>query len=647
MINKRLSPVIILFFILLLVVVVYFPGLKGGFIFDDISNLGEMTKYGDMHQWDSAQKFVSNGIAGPTGRPVALITFVPQAGDWLAQNAFPFKVVNLIIHLLCGILLYWVTCLLLRAYGEVKEEKIAWIALLTTSFWLLHPLMVSTTLYVIQRMAQLALLFSLLAIVGYFKGRALVHAKPYFAYALMTISIGLGTLLATLSKENGALLPLLILVIEFCNPNKTNKPLWQWRAISLWLPSLAIAVMMLSYIDLSPDPWPNRNFNQTERLLTEGRVVVDYLVLLFIPRVEGYGFFQDGFLVSKDWLSPPSTLFSILFLLSLFMGGLFARKRYPLFALSILFFFAAHLMESTFIGLELYFEHRNYIAAIFLFLPLAAGLYALSEHIKPSIVIFISILILAFLAVMTLQRAVLWSNENKLMLYWAQNSPDSPRAQSVIASALTQGGHYREANIIVERALQEKPESGLLALQLLLQKIEEGTVNQNDFTQLKKQIGSQRADIQAGIAIRDLIFFTLDKPEIIEQHGDELIVLLDAMLHNPSYLKIKDFQNYVIYLQGRILTLQKKSDLAYQHYSQSLALSGDVDDGLNMVIVLGNAGYLQQALKLLDETETVYHKQPVDTLKRSHNYYDETIQQTRHDMQKDLHAELTKRENSQ
>lgn len=642
MFYKRLTPTISLFFVLLLVVLVYFPGLKGGFLFDDISNLGEMGKYGDLHRWENAEKFVSNGIAGPTGRPISLMTFVPQANDWAAQNALPFKVVNLMIHLLCGVLLYWVTRLLLRAYGEIKEDKIAWIALLTASFWLLHPLMLSTTLYVIQRMAQLPLLFSLLAMVGYFKGRGILNSKPFWGYAMMTLSIGLGTILATLSKENGALLPLLILVIEFCNPNKNHKPLWQWRAVCLWLPSLAIAIMLIRYIDFSPDPWPNRNFNQIERLFTEGRVVADYLVQLFVPRIEGYGFFQDGFLVSTDWLSPPSTLFSILFLLLLLVGSLLARKKYPLITLSILFFFAAHLMESTLLGLELYFEHRNYVAAIFLFLPLAAGLYALSTHIKPSVVIVISMLILAFLATMTWQRAILWSDENKLMLYWAQNSPNSPRAQSTIATLLSQEGRYKEANDIVEQALQKRPESGLLALQLLLQKMQEGSVSQQDFIRTKQKISSQRADSQAALTIRDVLLYTLDQPQIIEQYGDELIAILDAALNNDSYLNIKSFQSYALYLQGRILTLQKKPDLAYQHFSQSLALSADVDTNLEMVVVLGNEGFLQQALKLLDATEAAFHHQPLDTLKRSQTYYDETIRQTRHDMQMDLQAELKK-----
>lgn len=639
--NYRLSY-FIFFIIICLTIIIYYPSLYGGFLFDDIPNLGEMNKYGDMSQWENAKKFIINGIAGPTGRPISLLTFIPQANAFLAGNVFPLKVVNLIIHILCGILLFWATQLLLRTYGYTHSKKIAWIAMLSTSFWLLHPLFVSTTAYVIQRMAQLPLLFSLLAIIGYLKGRFILSKKPIIAYALMTLSIGFGTLLATFSKENGALLPLLILVIEFCNPSQTNKPIWQWRAICLWLPSLTIVAILARYIDLSSDPWARRNFNQIERLLTEGRVMVDYITQLFIPRIEGFGLFQDGYLVSKGWLSPPSTLFSILFLLILLIGAFLAKKNYPLIALAILFFFAAHLMESTVIGLELYFEHRNYVAAIFLFLPLAAGLYALSEHIKPTIVIFISILILSFLSIMTWQRAVLWSDENKLMLYWAQNSPNSPRAQSLIAEILTRNGHYEKANKVVEQALKKRPESGLLSLQLLLQKIKANMVNQQDFLQTNQEIINHRADIQATFAARDLILYTLDKPKIIEKHGDDLLNLLNTMLKNPSYLQIKGFQVYAPYLQARVLVLQNKPDLAYQSFSQSLTFSQDVEDGLNMVYLLGNAGYLQHALKLLQQTETVYKNQPRNTLKKSHIYYDQTIKQTRHDMLTDLNAELSK-----
>lgn len=635
MLKNRIAPIICLFLILILTVLVYSPGLKGGFIFDDIPNLGQMNQYGDMHHWDNIQKFVSSGTAGPTGRPVSLLAFVPQADDWLAGNAFPFKVVNLIIHLLCGVLLYWVTQLLLRAYGEVNQKKIAWVALLTAGFWLLHPLMLSTTLYVIQRMAQLPLLFSLLAIIGYFKGRGLLAVYPLKAYLIMTLSIGLGTILATFSKENGALLPLLILVIEFCNPNKNHKPMWQWRAVCLWLPSLAIVALLARTIDFSSDPWPNRNFNQIERLLTEGRIVVDYLAQLVIPRIEGYGFFQDGFLVSKGWLSPPTTLFSILSLLALLISSLLVRKKYPLITLAILFFFAAHLMESTFIGLELYFEHRNYVAAIFLFLPLAIGLYALSEMIKPSVVIFISVLLLAFVAAMTWQRAILWSDTTRLQLFWAQNSPNSARGRDFIARKLIDNQQYGEAIHFLENAIQQHPDSGVLSLGLLSLKVSKGVVTHQDFLQTAQSIAFQRVEYQNTQILRGIVFFVLDDSLLAKQYSNDLIHILDALMKNRSYSNNADVMSIITFLKASILLAQDKPLDAYQHFSQALILSGEPATGFNMVVALANAGYRELALSFLNEIETMYQKKLEKDLKQPNEFYEQNIQTLRRDLQKD------------
>jgi tetratricopeptide (TPR) repeat protein len=635
MLKNRVAPIICLFLILILTVLVYSPGLKGGFIFDDLPNLGQMNQYGDMHDWDNIKKFVNSGTAGPTGRPVSLLTFVPQADDWLAGNAFPFKVVNLIIHLLCGMLLYWVTQLLLRAYGEVNQKKIVWVALLTAGFWLLHPLMLSTTLYVIQRMAQLPLLFSLLAIIGYFKGRALLAVYPLKAYLIMTLSIGLGTILTTFSKENGALLPLLILVIEFCNPNKNHKPMWQWRAVCLWLPSLAIVALLARTIDFSSDPWPNRNFNQIERLFTEGRIVVDYLAQLVIPRIEGYGLFQDGFLVSKGWLSPPTTLFSILFLLALLISSLLVRKKYPLITLAILFFFAAHLMESTFIGLELYFEHRNYVAAIFLFLPLAIGLYALSEMIKPSVVIFISVLLLAFVAAMTWQRAILWSDTTRLQLFWAQNSPNSARGRDFIARKLIDNQQYGEAIHFLENAIQQHPDSGVLSLGLLSLKVSKGVVTHQDFLQTAQSITLQRVEYQNTQILRGIVFFVLDDPLLAKQYSNDLIHILDALMKNRSYSNNADVMSIITFLKASILLAQDKPLDAYQHFSQALILSGEPATGFNMVVALANAGYRELALSFLNEIETMYQKKLEKDLKQPNEFYEQNIQILRRDLQKD------------
>ena len=221
---------------------VYAIGFKGDFIFDDYPNLEPLGHYGVIDSWGKVDNFISSGFSGPTGRPISLATFLIDAQTW-PTSPYSFKYTNLMIHLLNGVLLCWAIILLLRNYNY-KEQQTVWIALIASGMWLLHPYFVSTTLYVVQRMAQLATLFTLIGIIGYLKARLLLAYKPIQAYLYMAISIGLCTILATYSKENGALLPLLVLVLEYCNPNKHHQPVWPWRALCLWLPSCAVLYLI-------------------------------------------------------------------------------------------------------------------------------------------------------------------------------------------------------------------------------------------------------------------------------------------------------------------------------------------------------------------------------------------------------------------
>ena len=86
-----------------------------------------------------------------------------------------------------------------------------WVALA----WLCAPLLASTVLYVIQRMAQLATLFLLAGLLCYVMGRQRqVGGQPRRGLALLLGGFVVFWPLAVLSKENGLLFPLLALVVE-------------------------------------------------------------------------------------------------------------------------------------------------------------------------------------------------------------------------------------------------------------------------------------------------------------------------------------------------------------------------------------------------------------------------------------------------
>lgn len=616
---KKYYSIIIFFFILVLTVFVYWTGLQGDFLFDDYPNLQDLGTYGVIDSWDKVRNFISNGFSGPTGRPISLLSFLIDANTWPA-SPYSFKYTNLMIHLLNGVLLYWAILLLLKNYNY-KENKSIWIALVASAIWLLHPYFVSTTLYVVQRMAQLATLFSLVGIVGYLKCRLSIPFRPVRAYIGMVFFLGLGTVFATYSKENGALLPFLILVIEFCNPNKMNRPIWQWRAFFLWLPSIAILVVLSKYITFAEDPWPNRNFNMIERLYSESRILCEYLFNLLIPQVELRGLYQDAFIVSKSIFNPITTLYSIVFLLALLFLALFFKNRYPLFALGILFFLTAHLMESTVIGLELYFEHRNYLAAIFLFLPIVSGLALLKDRIDARLVNLIVIFILGGLSFFTYERAKLWGNTPALELYWAQNSPNSPRAQSSIAGMLFDQGRVLEANLFLETAIQRMPESALLNMRLLLQKVYSDIATEQDFTITSQMLRKQPFDAQAVQALRNLVEYITEQHKT-QHYGQWTLQLINELETNNEYKNYPVFQRLMPYLKAKIYLEQGNVEKSLKYYSDAIILYNDVEAGMMMVSELATHGNMKEALVLLNTVETIYKKQEISTLKRSSKEYD-------------------------
>ncbi len=620
---KKYLPILSLYFIIVVSFLVYLLGLNGDFLFDDYPNLEPLGTYGTIDSWDKVINFINNGFAGPTGRPISLASFLLNDNTW-PSIPYSFKYTNSMIHLLNGILLCWATLLLLRNYNY-KEQQAVWIALIASAIWLLHPYFVSTTLYVVQRMAQLATLFTLIGIVGYLKARFLLTYKPLQAYLYMAISIGLCTILATYSKENGALLPLLILVIEFCNPIKRDKPIWQWRVVCLWLPSLAVLYLIFRELNFSENIWPNRNFNQVERLYSEARIVSEYLYHLFIPQIEGRGLYQDGYLISKSLLHPITTLTSIVFLTGLLFSAFIYKNKYPLFSVAILFFFAAHMMESTVLGLELYFEHRNYLATLFLFLPIAAALYFLKEKINPKLVYLIIAVIFSILSFFTYERAKLWGNTNALLLYWAKNTPNSPRAQSTIARKLTEQGYILESNQHLEQTLKRMPNSALLNMQLLLQKVSYSLATKQDFEFTTQKLKKQPFDAQAIQGLRLLTESVIANEQHCLRYCQLTLGLIQYLDQHTGYNKNSVYQRLSPYLKAKIYLAMHQEKLAVAYYQEAIQRYNDVEAGLMMVAELGTYGSAQNALNLLNKVDEVYQQQNTSKLRRSKSEYDMEI----------------------
>jgi len=438
----------------------YWPGLGGPFVLDDFGSIAAIGDRGGVTNWETFEAFVFGGHAGPTGRPLALLSFLFDANNWPA-DPFPFKRTNLLIHLLNGALLGALIGKILRLL-QFEKQNARWIALVSTACWLLHPFLVSTTLYAVQRMAQLSTLFVFAGLIGHLYGRSFLATNARKAYLTMSASVAVFTFLAMISKENGILLPLLIGVVEITvvssqqpRPVALNR---YWSIVFIVAPSTVIALYLLEktvsggFFEISPP----RDFSLYERLLTQPRILADYLKHLFIPELYTTGVFQDHFIKSTGVLSPITTALSALLHIGVIVLATINRRKWPLFALAALFFYASHVLESSVIKLELYFEHRNYLAAAFLFLPLVV---LLQKKVSRQLFFVVTIAAMLLLAGFTRYSASIWADYPSMVEASAKKAPTSARAQSQYSMQLYNVQRYDESLQVIDTAIQNIPNS--------------------------------------------------------------------------------------------------------------------------------------------------------------------------------------------
>ncbi len=409
---------------------VYWPGLSGQFIFDDIPNIVwkeavHLDTLSLVTLWDAW----SSGHAGPLKRPIAMVSF---ALNHLVAGLDPwsFKLTNLVIHLGNGLLLFALARLLfLQVFGERAPQQHAdHAALLAAALWLLHPFNLSPVLYVVQRMTLLAALFTLAGLTAYAYGRRR-GGRSGWAWIGSAYLVWLP--LAALSKENGLLLPALLAAMEFFifrfrAEGRQRRLLYLLHGLAFLLPAALLAAYSLYRPQWFMDGYANRDFTLAERLLTEARVLWRYLSLTVVPDISRMGLFHEVRVSTSLW-QPWTTLPAVLGLGLLAVAAWLARHQQPLWALAIAFFLLGHSMESSIIALELMHEHRNYLPSIGLAVALAA-LFRPPAPSSPPWRLWLALSIIAVLAATTAVRAHVWGDTRAQMLVEAANHPGSASA---------------------------------------------------------------------------------------------------------------------------------------------------------------------------------------------------------------------------
>lgn len=480
---------------LLVTALIYWPGLYGGWLFDDYPNI--VDNHGVQPSEITLPSLVQVALSSPASdfkRPLASLSF---AMNYLAggMNPFGWKLLNLAIHLLNGIGAYVLAAQLLQLLhkgqaiadgvpisgadrsGTMRPDTIA---ALIAAAWILLPINLTAVLYVVQREESLANLFVLAGLIAYVSGRQRMLASggsgPFLqCVASLLIPVAVGVL----AKETVVMLPLYALLIEwiifrFRAPllPKADRRIAALFVIVLAIP-LVVGMAWLGPKLLRPDAWATRDFTLDTRLLSEARVVCNYIAWTLFPTPGSLSFYHDEFAVSRSLLSPWTTLPSLLFLAGLTWFAYASRNRTPLVALGIGLYLSSHLLTGTVLPLELVYEHRNYFGSLGLLLAVVPRLTTAATAF---VLLRRSLLGLLFIhwTALTAYTAIAWGEPLRLAQELADRAPDSPRAQYELGRTYIIYSHYdpaspftRLAYAPLERAAA-MPESSILPQQALI-----------------------------------------------------------------------------------------------------------------------------------------------------------------------------------
>jgi protein O-mannosyl-transferase len=419
--------------ILMVVVAVFWNGLYGSFFFDDEANvlqveslrLNEITLAALQEAWNS-------GIAGLGGRPVAQLSFALNH-YFSGFDPFAFKATNLVFHLLTGVLVFFVAQRLLVA------PIFAGVA---AALWLLHPIQMTSVLYVVQRMTSLSALFVLAGCLLHIIGR---ERGGHKGIVWMLLGWLVCWPLAFFSKEIAILFPLLVLVWELVVRRAIVGRLDRFALTLLLVLGLGAAAS-LSYLLLPASQWlwagyEMRGFTMTERLLTEGRVLWLYLGLIVFPRLEAFSLYHDDIPLSTSLLDPWTTLPAWLGLIALAWMAWRLRQRAPLLSFGIAWFLVGHLLESTVLPLEIAHEHRNYLPSFGLFIAAAWALMQAVQHPRWQKTLGITVVAVyaLYATLLTGLRSHLYGDEIRRTQIESQHHPESART------------HYEAGRVLVSR----------------------------------------------------------------------------------------------------------------------------------------------------------------------------------------------------
>ncbi|MEE9614477.1 MAG: tetratricopeptide repeat protein [Thermodesulfobacteriota bacterium] len=419
-------------------------------------------------------------------------------------DVFGYHLVNIAIHTVNGLLVWWLALLTFRtpAMGGIEGtgrsiETKYFVALAAALIFISHPIQTQAVTYITQRFTSLAALFYLLSLVLYVKWRFSPELKGRSAFYVLAL---ISTVLAMKTKEISFTLPAMLCLYEFTFFGPSfNGHEHERRSRFLPLVPFLLAMAIIPLGIFGPEAGLGdggeggegghgaaeemrrlqlRDFSSISSyayLVTQMRVIITYLRLLVLPVSQH----MDYDYPLNASIFEPEVFLSFLFLFFLFGSAvyLFLRSRIThhahglLISFGLLWFFLTLSVESSIIPIkDPLAEHRLYLPLVGLSLSFTAALSFASGAPGASggvagrpgggrgawAVILVIVAAFSFAAY---TRNDVWGDEITFYTDEVRKAPGEPMVYNRLAGAYLRLGRTDEAMGLLRTALRLNPDS--------------------------------------------------------------------------------------------------------------------------------------------------------------------------------------------
>jgi len=633
---------------LILCLGIYSNTLEVPFYFDDVPRISDNP---DIRMTKMTFNKVRNAAFGEhsaSNRPFGNITFALNY-YFHKYDLKGYHVVNIIIHTLTGIFLYlFIKTTLSVATPRSPKPSIpesldpSFPAFFAALVWLAHPVHTQSVTYIVQRFNSMAAMFYVLSFWLYVKGRIRMrqHATQnpqskaafspksrksaisflfsasslYFSGSVMAWIIALG------SKQTAATLPFFIFLYEWYFFQDLSRDWLKCQLKYCFGIIILFGLICLIYTGLNPlkkivssASYARNNFIFTERVLTQPRVVIYYLSLLFYPHPSRLNLDYD-FPLSHSLIDPVTTLLSLLTIIGIVGLAVYAARRERLISFCILWYFGNLVIESSVIPLAIIFEHRTYLPSMLICLLVVALGHRLIKF-KWLGITFMLVVVTVF-SFWTYQRNKVWRDDITLWQDVVNKSPQKVRPHNNLGNALIESGRTEEAIEHYLQALRINPYSSevhnnladalskLGQFQKAIDHYHEALRIQPDYVDAYNDLGNALINIgQVSDAIRHFNQALRLNPKFVPAYNSLSLALIrmgktdEAVVQLQKALKINP--NYVdahVNLGG-VLIGMGKNDQAVAHLRKALQITSDISKAhMNLGIALANTGQIENAV---------------------------------------------------